>query len=306
MSSAVRTASSVRAGSARDVADGAASRGALRAAAAAAAAPSPGDLGTPRAHARRRPLSRRGVRAAAAALVPLIVLATWHVATDVTGAFPPYQLPSPTAVWQAGVDLAADGTLWTHVGISTQRVLLGFALGALVGLAVGAVVGLSRLADVLLVGSVGALRAVPSLAWVPLLILWMGINEDSKVVLIAIGAFFPVYTTVASALRHVDRHLVEVGRAYGLRGASLLGRVQLPAATPSVIAGLRLALAQSWLFLVAAELIASSMGLGFLLTDSQNNGRVDRILLAIVTLAVLGKLSDAVIGVVERRLLRRW
>ncbi len=251
-------------------------------------------------------LGRRPVRLALGVLVPLALLVAWHLATAVTGAVPPHQLPAPGAVWAAGVDLAERGELWTHVQISTQRVLLGFAGGSLVGLALGAVVGLSRLGDVLLSGTLGALRAVPSLAWVPLLIIWLKIGEDSKVTLIAIGAFFPVYTTVASALRHVDRQLVEAGRAYGLRGVRLLTRVQLPAATPAVVAGLRLALAQSWLFLVAAELIASSMGLGFLLNDSQYNGRVDRILLAIVLLAVLGKTTDALIGVAEKRLLRRW
>ncbi len=273
--------------------------------------PAPGS-GSPTqgAHPRRPTvLSRRWVRIVAAAVVPLLVLAVWHVVTDVTGMFESYQLPSPTAVWQAAVELAVrenGANLWVHIQISVQRVLLGFTFGAVVGLAVGSLVGLSRWADVLFAGTVGAFRAVPSLGWVPLLILWIGINEDSKVVLIAIGAFFPVYTTVASALRHVDPHLVEAGRAYGLRGTTLLTRVQLPAATPSVVSGLRLALAQAWLFLVAAELIASSMGLGFLLTDSANNGRVDRILLSLVTLAVLGKLTDALIGAVEKRLLRKW
>jgi sulfonate transport system permease protein len=185
-------------------------------------------------------------------------------------------------------------------------VLLGFAIGAALGLVVGSLVGLSRAGETLLAPTVGALRAVPSLAWIPLLIIWLQIGEDSKITLVAIGAFFPVYTTVASALRHVDPHLVEAGRAFGLRGARLLAQVQLPAATPGVVAGLRLALAQSWLFLVAAELLGASMGLGFLLTDSQNNGRVDRILLAIVLLAVLGKATDALIGLAERRLLSRW
>lgn len=254
-------------------------------------------------------LGRRGPRLALAAVVPLTLLAVWYVVTDVTGTFASYQLPSPTSVWTAAVELATwqnGPTLWDHVAISTQRVFLGFGLGALAGLVVGAAVGLSRLTDALFSGTLGAVRAVPSLAWVPLLILWMSIYEESKVTLIAIGAFFPVYTTVASALRHVDRHLVEAGRAYGLRGVSLLTRVQLPAATPSVVSGLRLALAQAWLFLVAAELIASSKGLGFLLMDSGNNGRVDRILLAIVLLALLGKGTDAIIGLVEKRLLRRF
>src|SRR5699024_5014153 len=149
-------------------------------------------------------------------------------------------------------------------------------------------------------------RAVPSLAWVPLLLLWIGIGEDSKVVLIAIGAFFPVYTTVASSLRHVDAQLVEAARTFGYRGLRLLLTVQLPAVVPSVFSGLRLALAQAWLFLVAAELLASSMGLGYLLTDSQNSGRTDRLLLAIILLAVLGKVTDALLGLIEKYALKRW
>ena len=139
--------------------------------------------------------------------------------------------------------------------------------------------------------------------WHHLAISTLGIGETPKIVLVAIGAFFPVYTTVSAALAHIDPHLVEVGRAYGRSGLSLLGTVLLPAATPAILSGLRLGLAQGWLFLVAAELIASSMGLGFLLNDSQQNGRVDRILLAIILLAVLGKLSDALLALGENRLL---
>lgn len=251
------------------------------------------------------PLARRPVRIALGLVVPAALLVAWQLVTT-SGLVAPYQLPSPASVWTAAVDLAERGLLGQYVAISTQRVVLGFLIGAALGLAVGSVVGLSRLAGALLEPTLGAIRAVPSLAWVPLLILWMKIGEESKLTLIAIGAFFPVYTTVVAALRHVDAHLVEAGRAYGLRGARLLGAVQLPAAVPSVVAGLRLALAQSWLFLVAAELIASSMGLGFLLMDSGNNGRVDRMILAIVLLALLGKLTDALIGLAEKSLLRRW
>ncbi len=247
----------------------------------------------------------RAGRVALGLLVPVALLAVWW-GTTAAGLVPPYQLPGPVAVWDAAVDLVQRDQLGHHVAISTQRVLIGFALGAAAGLAVGSLVGLSKLGDLLLAPTLGAIRAVPSLAWVPLLILWLKIGEESKITLIAIGAFFPVYTTISAALRHVDPHLVEAGRAFGLRGLRLLSVVQLPAVLPSLVAGLRLALAQSWLFLVAAELIASSMGLGFLLNDSQQNGRVDRILLAIVLLAVLGKLTDALIGLAERRLLRRW
>lgn len=249
--------------------------------------------------------SRSGALILTGAVVPIVLIAVWQV-LSVTGAVPAYQLPSPVQVWQAGIDLAATGLLGQYVAISLQRVLIGFAIGALAGLVIGAIIGLSRLASAFFAPTIGGFRAVPSLAWVPLLVLYLGINEDSKIVLIAIGALFPVYTTVAGALRHVDAHLVEVGRAYGLNRLQLLLQVQLPAVVPSIVSGLRLALAQSWLFLVAAELIASSMGLGFLLMDSQNNGRVDRIFLAIILLAVLGKTTDALIGVVEKVLLQRW
>ena len=250
-------------------------------------------------------IARPGVGVATGALVPLALLAVWNWVTT-SGLVPAYRLPGPAAVWTSAVDLAGRGLLGQYVAISTQRVLLGFAIGAGLGLLVGASVGLSRLAGLLVAPTLGAIRAVPSLAWVPLLIIWLKIGEESKVTLIAIGAFFPVYTTVAGALRHVDPHLVELGRAYGMRGAHLFARVQLPAVLPSVVSGLRLALAQAWLFLVAAELIASSMGLGFLLMDSGNNGRVDRILLAIMLLALLGTLTDSLIGLGEKHLLRRW
>lgn len=238
-------------------------------------------------------------------LLPAALLAAWQVSTAL-GIFSVVQLPPPGSVLAAGIELINRGELGRHIAISTQRVLLGFAFGSALGLVLGALVGLSRIADALLAPTIGALRAVPSLAWVPLLILWLKIGEDSKITLITIGAFFPVFTTVYLALRHVDRNLVEAARAFGLNGVRLLTTVQLPAVVPAVFSGLRLALAQAWLFLVAAELIASSMGLGFLLIDSQNNGRTDRLLLAIVLLAVIGKITDALLGIAERQAVKKW
>lgn len=249
--------------------------------------------------------ARRGRTVLLGAIVPLLLLGLWQ-ALSAGGVLSAVVLPGPGTVLQAGADLLTRGDLWVHIGISTQRVLLGFFIGAGLGLVTGAVVGLSDLAARLLGPTLGAIRAVPSLAWAPLLLLWVGLGETSKVTLVAIGAFFPVLTTVSSALQHVDAHLVEAGRAFGLRRVELLRVVQLPAAMPSVVSGLRLALAQGWLFLVAAEIIGASMGLGFLLTDSQYNGRTDRMLLAIILLAVVGKLTDALLGVFERWTKRRW
>ncbi|MET0989791.1 MAG: ABC transporter permease [Glaciihabitans sp.] len=260
--------------------------------------------------ARSRPGQRRGNRSMITSvlgglLLPVVVLVTWQLVAA-SGAIPSYRLPSPASVFAAGLDLAGRGELGLHIALTTPRVLLGFVVGSLIGLVVAATVGLSRIGSILLSPTLGALRAVPSLAWLPLLVLYLGINEDQKVALIAIGAFFPVYTTVSAALRHVDPQLVEAGRAYGYSGPALLRVVQLPAVVPSVVSALRLALAQSWLFLVAGELLGSSIGLGFLLNDSQNNGRLDRLFLAIVLLAVLGKVTDGLVGLLERYLLKRW
>lgn len=249
--------------------------------------------------------TRRWVVVGGGLLLPAAIVVVWQVLST-SGIWTIAQLPTPAMVVQAGIDLAVRGELGLYIGISAQRVLLGFAIGAGLGIVLGAVVGLSRAWDILLSATLGAIRAVPSLAWVPLLILWMKIGEESKVTLVAIGAFFPVYTTVSSALRHVDRQLVEAGRAFGLSGVKLFTTVQLPAVLPAVTSGLRLALAQAWLFLVAAELLAASMGLGWLLSDSSNNGRTDRLFLAILLLALAGKTTDAIIGLFERWANRRW
>jgi sulfonate transport system permease protein len=186
---------------------------------------------------------------------------------------------------------------------STARVAIGFGIGAALALAIGALVGLSRRAESLLDPSFQALRAIPSLAWVPLLLLWLGIDEAPKIVLIAIGAFFPVYLGVASGFRGVDRKLVEVGRLFGFSPLVLVRRVLLPAALPSVLTGLRNGLGLAWMFMVAAELIAASNGLGYLLTDGRETGRADIVLAAIALLALLGKLSDGAMRALERRLL---
>ncbi|QRN79539.1 MAG: ABC transporter permease [Nocardiopsis sp. BM-2018] len=253
-----------------------------------------------------QPSSRRWRRIAAPLLglvIPLVLLGLWHRAAT-SGSFSQSQLPTPASVVAAARELIDRGTLWEHIAITVQRVLTGFVIGATAGSVIGSLVGLSRTASLLLSPILRALRAVPSLAWVPLLLIWMGIHEEPKITLVAIGAFFPVFTTVASGFAHVDQKLVEVGRAYGLRGPRLATGVLLPAAAPTIVAGLRLGLAQAWLFVVAAELIASSKGLGFLLIDSQSTLRTDILFLSIVLLALLGTLSDQVLAFAERRLLR--
>lgn len=258
-----------------------------------------------RHNTRQQRIARRllNLRKAAVGLVlPILIFALWQTLST-NGTFSPTQLPQPIEVLTAGIDLNNRGMLVQHIAISVQRVLVGFAIGAILGIALGSAVGLSKFMSQLLMPAIGALRAVPSLAWAPLLLIWMGIYEEPKITLVAIGAFFPVFTTVAAGLAAVDRKLIEVGRSYGLTGLKLVYRVLLPAAAPTILSGVRLGLAQSWLFLVAAELIGSSKGLGYLLLDSQNTARTDVLFLSILLLAILGKLTDVIVGILEKRTL---
>jgi sulfonate transport system permease protein len=148
-----------------------------------------------------------------------------------------------------------------------------------------------------------ALKAVPSLAWVPLFILWFGIFEVSKVVLIAVGVFFPVYLNLVSGIRSTDRKLVEVGQVNGLGRMDMVRRILVPAALPSYITGLRAGLALGWMFVIAAELMGASKGLGFLMLDGQMTGRPATIVAALLLFAVAGKISDALLVVIGRRVL---
>jgi sulfonate transport system permease protein len=234
-------------------------------------------------------------------VLPLSLLLALELASRL-GWIAPHLLPPPSEIlvtlwWLLGQGLAG------HVAASSLRVLAGFTLGASLALLIGALVGLSRRTERFLDPSFQALRAIPSLAWVPLLLLWLGIDEAPKIVLIAIGAFFPVYMGVASGFRDVDRKLVEVARMAGLSSQALVRRVLLPAAMPAVLTGLRNGLSLAWMFMVAAELIAATRGLGYLLTDGRETGRADIVLAAIVLLAMLGKLSDTLMQRLERHLL---
>ena len=249
------------------------------------------------------PRSRRGrLGWVQALLLPAAILLLWQAVTAL-GIYRPHQLPPPTAVVATAIDMAQGGLLWQHVATSVGRVLLGFLLGATVATLLAVVVGLSRTVERMVDPTIQAIRTIPSLAWVPLLLLWMGIDEAPKITLIAIGSAFPVYLSLVAGIRDVDRKLIEVGMMYGLRGFSLAREIVVPASLPYLLVGLRSGLGQGWLFLVAAELIAASRGLGFMLTDGQNLSRVDIVLTAIVALALLGKLSDGLLKAVERRLL---
>ena len=246
---------------------------------------------------------RRWTQPAIGLLLPLGLALAWEVIVWL-GLSNGRLVPPPTKIFAAIVELARSGELARHIIATLARVAAGFGLGVLAGTLLGAISGYWRLARRLLDPTVQALRAIPSIAWVPLFILWLGIFETSKVVLIAAGVFFPVYLGIMGAILSVDRKIVEVGRTFRLSGPAMIRRILLPAVLPAYVVSLRVGLGLGWMFVVAAEFMGASEGLGYLLIDGQQLGKPAQILAAIVIFAILGKTTDWLIEIGFAPLLR--
>jgi sulfonate transport system permease protein len=223
--------------------------------------------------------------------LPLALAIAWEIAVRL-GCSDGRLVPPPSVIGQNLWELARTGELWLHTRATLLRVAAGFGIGVAAGTLFGAIAGYSALTRSLIDPTLQALRAIPSIAWVPLFILWLGIFEASKVTLIAVGVFFPVYLGVMGAILSVDRKIVEVGRAFRLSGPALVRRILLPAVLPAYVVSLRSGLGLGWMFVVAAEFMGASEGLGYLLTDGQQLGKPAQIVAAIITFAVLGKTTD--------------
>ncbi|CAN7612237.1 ABC transporter permease [Bosea sp. LjRoot237] len=245
-----------------------------------------------------RPASRVGLRLAGF-LLPVVLAIIWEILVR-AGLANGRLMPPPSVVGRTLWQLTASGELWTHAAATLWRVAAGFGIGAAVGTALGALTGALPLARGLLDPTLQALRAIPSIAWVPLFILWFGIFEASKVALIAVGVFFPVYLGVAAAILSIDRKIVEVGRVFRLGRLAMVRRVLLPAILPDWFTALRGGLGLGFMFVVAAEIMGASEGLGYLLVDGQQLGRPDTIIAAIIAFAVLGKLADGLLLAITR------
>jgi sulfonate transport system permease protein len=253
------------------------------------------------ATAAERPAPRRklGGLGLAGLLLPVLLAVLWEFLVD-AGLANGRLMPPPSVVGKTLWQLAVSGELLTHAAATLWRVAAGFGLGAAVGTVLGALTGALPVARGLLDPTLQALRAIPSIAWVPLFILWFGIFEASKVALIAVGVFFPVYLGVAAAILSIDRKIIEVGRVFRLGRLAMVRRVLLPAILPAWIVALRSGLGLGFMFVVAAEIMGASEGLGYLLVDGQQLGRPDTIIAAIIAFAVLGKLADGLLVAITR------
>ncbi|MBT1070512.1 ABC transporter permease [Pelotalea chapellei] len=238
------------------------------------------------------------------ALLPVVFVIVWELLSR-AGLLAANWFPAPLSIAGTLVELLQGGELFHHIGITVARVVAGFLIGAVLATLLAGIAGSTPLIRELVDPTIQALRNIPSMAWVPLFLLWLGIHESSKIALIAVGVFFPVYLNLLSGILNVDRKLIEVGHVYRLNKLQLVRRVILPAALPAFLVGLRSGLGLGWMFVVAAEIMGASKGLGFLMIDGQMTGRASVIIASIVLFALFGKLTDLMIERCGNRLLRQ-
>ncbi|RVU20723.1 ABC transporter permease subunit [Methylobacterium oryzihabitans] len=235
-------------------------------------------------------------------LAPLAFALGWETLCRF-GGVNPQVMPAPSAVLATAWTLAADGTLFVHLGYSLVRAATGFVVGGGIGFGLGVLVGFSRLAEALLDRSIQMVRAIPFLALLPLVIVWFGVDEAGKIFLVSLGVLFPIYINTVLGIRQVDPKLMEVAKVTGLSLRGRITKIILPGAMPSILTGVRYALAVAWLALVIAETIATTKGVGFLAMDAREFLQTNVIVLTIVIYAAIGVLADSVARALERRLL---
>ncbi|MTT32352.1 ABC transporter permease subunit [Terrilactibacillus sp. BCM23-1] len=247
--------------------------------------------------------SKRNTRFISGLILPIVVVILWQTVSSL-GWVTKIVLPSPLAIILAAKELILSGVLFTNLKISLVRAVFGFIIGGGLGLALGSFVGLSSRSEKLLDPSLQMLRTIPHLAISPLFILWFGIGEESKVLLIALGAFFPLYVNTFLGIRRVDAKLFAVSQVLEFSKFKQLKLLIIPAALPNILLGLRLSLGAAWLSLVVAELMGSTAGIGYMMLDARQFSNTDIVFVGIIIFAIVGKLTDSLVKWIEKHSLK--
>lgn len=235
-------------------------------------------------------------------LIPVIVILFWQVSSTL-GWLSSSVLPSPLAVLQDGIKLTASGELPKNLSISLYRATVGLLIGGGIGFILGFINGMSNTFSLLFDSSIQMFRNIPHLALIPLIILWLGINESAKISLVAIGTMFPVYINTFHGIRSVDPDLIEMGKSYELTKRQMFFKIIFLAALPQILVGIRYALGVMWTTLIVAETISASSGIGYMANNAEDFMDMETVVLCIVVYAVLGKISDLVAKSFESLLL---
>lgn len=236
-------------------------------------------------------------------ILPVGLLLLWDLLVR-SGVFPRTLIAPPIEVFRTFVSLIVDKTIFLHAAVSLRRLLLGFCIGTSIGITTGIVVGYWKLGERLIELTVLILLPIPPIAWIPLLIITLGIGEASKVALISLGSFFTLYINTVHGVRSTEKQLMEVACVLDKSPSSILRNIIVPSAIPSMLTGARVAMALSWTLLICAEVIASAQGLGWLIWDSRNFSRPADMIAGMVAVGILGKVTDSFLVFLERYLTR--
>lgn len=235
-------------------------------------------------------------------VLPVLLILAWYFATTIVKNNTIF--PSPVKVVNRAVIMIKNGQLLEYTAVSARRAIIGFAIGGAIGFLLGLLNGLWKLADISLNTTIQMLRNIPVLALISLMIIWFGIGEKVKIIMVAFGVFFALYINTYHGIKSIDKGLMEMGRVYGLKGFDLFWNIILPGALSSILVGIRLSLGTMWLILIAAETIAADAGIGYMAMTARELMQMDKVVLSIIIYALLGKLSDVIATALERKLLR--
>ena len=233
----------------------------------------------------------------------LLVLAVWTF-LEKKGSLNTVIMPAPSKILSTFLALVKSGQLWKNLMISLIRVLKGYLIAASLGIVLGILIGLfrhlNRLTDLL----IQIIKPIPPIAWIPLVILWFGIGEEGKVFLIFLGGFFTILINVVDGIRQTDKKLIEVSRSMETPFLKHVFLLVIPHSAPSIFTGLRVGLSSCWMCVVAAELVSSTTGLGYMIMNARQFGQTDVVIVGMLTIGVLGKVMDSLLKVVEKAVIR--
>lgn len=247
----------------------------------------------------RKKLSSKLADYAKSLFVLAVIVIIWHFAAG-SGRWSAYVLPSPEKVWQTALKMWESGELIRHALSSFERVVTGFVISFAIGFSLSLITYLFPKASPWYSHIMEAMRHVPPMSLIPLLILWFGIGETPKLIIIVLTSFFPIYMNTLTGLTQCDKKLSEVGVSLGFSRTKIFFRILLPGALPSVLAGMRIALGYSWRSIIGAEMVAAFSGLGYMILDAQSMSRSDKVIVGIIVIGAVGFITDRIFGLIVR------